>query len=172
MGRWLFGKCVSRWSVGQWSADLIKPDMVDQCAAPKCQTGYTSSTPKVSSFHFPLKNLELNKKWIRFVCRSDWVPTKHWVLCELHFYKIKGKRLSLNWSMKPVPTIHSVELIDTPSVLPTTQTFRQPPRKGFSRRINKALRIHDKINSLDGLNQFHSPPWVWISTVGSLCNIL
>ena len=31
--------------------------------------------------------------------------------------------------MKPVPTIHSAELIDTPSVHSTIQTFRQPMRK-------------------------------------------
>ena len=101
--------------------------MVNKCAAPKCQTGYTSSTVKLSSFYFPLKNEKLNKKWIRFVNRRDWVPTKHSVLCEFLFegiYQNKGKRMSLNWSMKPVPTIHSAELIDMPSVLPTTQTFR------------------------------------------------
>ena len=49
-------------------------------------------TGKLSSFHFPPKNEELNKKWNRFVNRSDWVPTKHSVLCKLHFediYKIK-----------------------------------------------------------------------------------
>ena len=133
--------------------------MVNKCAAPKCQTGYTSSTRKLSSFHFPLKNEELNKKWIRFVNRSDWVPTKHSVLCELHFediYKNKGKRMSLNWSMKPVPTIHSANLIDTPSVLPTTQTFRQHPRI-FQEDQLDSFRIHDKINSLDDLNQSHSP---------------
>ena len=75
--------------------DII--DMVNKCAASKYQTGYTFSTGKLSSFHFPLKNEELSKKWIRFVNRSDWVPTKHPVLCELHFqdiYKNKGNRMS------------------------------------------------------------------------------
>ena len=67
--------------------------------------------------------------------------------------------MSLNWSMKPVPTIHSADLIDTPSVLPTTQTFRQPPRKRiFQEDQLDSFRIHDKINSLDDLNQSHSPP--------------
>ena len=154
----LMSLCTFLWKYTAY--DII--DMVNKCAAPKCQTGYTSSTRKLSSFHFPLKNEELNKKWIRFVNRSDWVPTKHSVLCELHFediYKNKGKRMSLNWSMKPVPTIHSADLIDTPSVLPTTQTFRQPPRKRiFQEDQLDSFRIHDKINSLDDLNQSHSPP--------------
>ena len=69
--------------------------------------------------------------------------------------------MSLNWSMKPVPTIHSVELIDTPSVLLTTQTFRQAPKKRiFQEDQLDSFHIHDKINSLDGLNESHSPPGV------------
>ena len=61
--------------------------------------------------------------------------------------------------MRLVPTIHSAELIDTPSVYPTTQTFRQPPWKRiFQGDQLDSFRIHDKINSLDDLNQSHSPP--------------
>ena len=52
-------------------------DMVSKRAAAKCQTGYTSSTWKLSYFHFPLKNEEFNKKWVRFVNRIDWILTKH-----------------------------------------------------------------------------------------------
>ena len=67
--------------------------------------------------------------------------------------------MSLNWSMKPVPVIHSAELINTTSVLPTTQTFRQPARKRiFLEDQLDSFRIHGKINSLDDLNQSHSPP--------------
>ena len=51
------------------------------------------------------------------------------------------------------------ELIDTSSVLPTTQTFRQPPKKRISQGDQlDSFRIHDKLNSLDDLNQSHSPP--------------
>ena len=67
--------------------------------------------------------------------------------------------MSLNWSMKPVPTIHSAELIDTPSVLQITQIFRQLPRKRiFQEDQLDCFRIHEKINSLDDMNQSHSPP--------------
>ena len=49
--------------------------------------------------------------------------------------------------MKPVPTIHSADLIDTPSVFPTTQTFRQPPRKRIFREDQlDSFRIHDELN--------------------------
>ena len=67
--------------------------------------------------------------------------------------------MSLSWSMKPVSTIHSSELINTPYVLPTTQTFRQPPtKKIFQEDQLDSFRIHGKINSLGGLNQSHSSP--------------
>ena len=77
----LMSLCTFLWKYTAY--DII--DMENKCAAPKCQTSYTSSTRKLSSFHFSLKNEELNKNRIRFVNRSDWVPTKHSVLCELHF---------------------------------------------------------------------------------------
>ena len=67
--------------------------------------------------------------------------------------------MSSNWSIKPVPTIYFAEPVDTPFVLPITQTFRQPPRKRiFQEDQLDSFRIHDKINSLDDLNQSHSPP--------------
>ena len=42
--------------------------------------------------------------------------------------------------MKPGPKIHSAQLIDAPSVLPTTQTLRQPPGKShFPRRSTRSF---------------------------------
>ena len=43
--------CIFLWKYTEY--DII--DMVNQCAAPKYQTGYTSSTGKLS-FQFPRKN--------------------------------------------------------------------------------------------------------------------
>ena len=59
--------------------------MVDKCAALKC-SGYASIEKKqIAKFHFPLKNVELKKQWIRLVNRRDWLAVKYSVLCELHF---------------------------------------------------------------------------------------
>ena len=45
------------------------------------------------------------------------------------------------------------------SVLATTQIFREPPRKRiFQEDLLDSFRIYDKINSLENLNQSHSPP--------------
>ena len=55
--------------------------------------------------------------------------------------------MSLNWSMKPVLTIHSAELIDAASIPPTTQTFRKPPRKRiFQEDQLDSFRIREQIN--------------------------
>ena len=42
--------------------------MVNKYATLKYTSGYASNEKKqISEFHFPLKNEELNKQWIRFV---------------------------------------------------------------------------------------------------------
>ena len=60
--------------------------MANKFAAPKFTFGYVSNEKKPSAkFHFPLKNAELNKQWIRFVNKRDWLATKHSMLCEINF---------------------------------------------------------------------------------------
>ena len=60
--------------------------MVNKCTASKCTFGYASNEKKPSGkFHFPLKNVELNKQWIRFVNKRDWPATKYSIMCELYF---------------------------------------------------------------------------------------
>ncbi|MEO0684954.1 MAG: hypothetical protein AAFY76_07890, partial [Cyanobacteria bacterium J06649_11] len=61
--------------------------------------------------------------------------------------------------MDPVPTLHSDKLVATPSVLPTTQTTREPPRERiFQLDQLESFQEQDKIQSVDELNQSHSPP--------------
>ena len=106
--------------------------MVNKCAAPSCRSGYAKNETKhITKFHFPLKNLELNRD---LICqRKDWKPTRHSVLCELHFeekYIVRGGKSNLKWSMNPIPTKHSKELLKMPSsLLPTSKTTRKPPRE-------------------------------------------
>jgi len=85
--------------------------MVNKCSAFGCKTGYDSTESKnVSTFSFPLDNPDLIQKWIKFVNRTEWTPTKHSVLCIKHFeemYIVRGKKKNLlNWKMNPFPTIH------------------------------------------------------------------
>ena len=74
--------------------------MVNKCAVPKCTSGYTSNEKKdTAKLHFLLKNAKLNKQWICFVNRRDWLATKNLVVCGLNFEEkylhICTQRLSL-----------------------------------------------------------------------------
>ena len=57
--------------------------MVNKFPSPKCTSGYVSNEKKPSAkVNFPLKNVELNKRWIRFVNKRDWLAMKRSMLCE------------------------------------------------------------------------------------------
>ena len=77
--------------------------MVSKCAAPGCRIRYECLLEhQLTTFHFLLKKIELNKQWVRFVNRKDWEPTNN--LSKLHFeesFIIRGKKCNLNWSMNP-----------------------------------------------------------------------
>ena len=133
--------------------------MVNKCAAPSCRSGYAQNETKhITKFHFPFKNFGLNRLWIRFVNRKDWKPTKHSVLCELHFeekYIVRGGKSNLKWSMNPIPTKYSKELLKMPSsLLPTSKTTRKAPRKRLiSNDQMVSFREGDTITSLADLNE-------------------
>ena len=137
--------------------------MVNKCAAPSCRSGYAKNETKhITKFHFPLKNFELNRLWIRFVNRKDWKPTKHSVLCELHFeekYIVRGGKSNLKWSMNPIPTKHSKELLKiTSSLLATSKTTRKPPREKLI--FNDQMDTFHKrvtVTSLADLNETTAP---------------
>ena len=137
--------------------------MVNKRPAPSCRSGYAKNETKhITKFHFPLKNFELNRLWIRFVNRKDWKPTKHSVLCELHFeekYIVRGGKSNLKWSMNPIPTKHSKELLKMPSsLLPTSKTTRKPPRERLiSNDQMDSFRERDTITSLADLNETTAP---------------
>ena len=107
--------------------------MVNKCVVYGCKSGYVSKSEreKVSSFSFPLNKPDLLSKWIKFVNRSNWNPTSNSVICINHFEEeliINGKRKKLNWSLNPVPTIHTDVAVRRPSTLPTPSTSRKPPK--------------------------------------------
>ena len=62
--------------------------MANLCAVAYCKMGYKKHQHKIDVipekfpvFCFPLKNPELNRKWIRFVNRRDWdFDTTFWYL--------------------------------------------------------------------------------------------
>ena len=101
--------------------------MINRCVALKSTPGYASNEKKlIAKFHFPLKNAESNKQWIRFVNSRNWLATKHSMLCKLHFeekYLRRGEKCILQWSMNPVATVYPQKLLRKESSLPTQQTI-------------------------------------------------
>ena len=76
--------------------------MVNKCVAFGYSSGYDTNSEKVPIFSFPLGKSNLIEKWIKFVNRNNWFPTKNSVLCIKHFedkYILKGKRNKLNWNL-------------------------------------------------------------------------
>ena len=57
-----------------------------------------------NKFHFPLKKVDLNKQWIRFVNRRDWLATKpcmNYILKWKTFSEIKNVQYSGQWIPYP-----------------------------------------------------------------------
>ena len=87
---------------------------------------------KFPVFRFPLKNLELNRKWIEFVSRREWVPTRRSGICSKHFkeqFLKVGKRATLRWLLQPVPSLYFGNKFIFPSVMPTSETRRKHPSR-------------------------------------------
>ena len=130
--------------------NFISLIMVNKCVVVGCSTNYESMRKKtkvdsvesselvhekISTFHFPTEET-LKRKWIKFVCRgNDYLPSKNSVICSSHFeekYLLKGeKRIRLNFSLSPVPTIYPKDFVPQSSILPSASNNQQrkPPRE-------------------------------------------
>ena len=131
--------------------------MVNKCVVANCTSGYVTGEKK-PSFQFP-DDIELKNKWIYFVNRKDWQPTKYSVICIEHFDKtyIKyGKKCKLRWEMKPVPTIHP-NIGGKNSLIRIPKVPRQSPRKRVLEDEISTFEALDKVNSFEHFNELHCP---------------
>ena len=132
--------------------------MVNKCPVTNCTSGYSAGLKK-PSFHFP-EDEELRKKWIYFINRKEWIPTKYSVICIEHleskFVKF-GKICKLIWELHPVPTIHN-DSISRPSLLRTPDLVHKSPRK---RKIDidelEEFQEKDKVINFEAFNEKYSP---------------
>ena len=63
------------------------------------------------TFFFPIKKLDLNKQWNRFLNRTTCEPTQYFVLCEFHseeHFISRTQRGNLKWQLNPVTSVYSV----------------------------------------------------------------
>lgn len=66
--------------------------MPAKCCVPECRSNYSSilrDEPYTSVFRFPSESHRpgVRQKWIQFINRKGWVPTKRSVVCIKHFHK-------------------------------------------------------------------------------------
>ena len=122
--------------------------MPDKCCVFNCRSGYDNDL-KETVFFFPdeKKDYDLRQRWIRFVNREGWKPSKKSCICrkhfEPHYYKTgaKGKRYRLIKKLKPVPTIFDREeshLSAEPRYLKSPISV---PRKSPTKRVFRVRAI-------------------------------
>ena len=143
-------------------------NMVNTCVVVYCKTGYKKRqhetnviSEKFPVSRFPLKNPGLNRKWIRFVNRSDWTPTRSSDICSKHFeekFLKVGKRATLRWELQQVPSIYSGNESIPPSVVPTPKTQKKPPSRvtALSNQLDD-FNGHDKISDFSSIDQSLCP---------------
>ena len=61
--------------------------MVNTCYVTYCKTGYKrkGQVAEYPVFEFPDTKPSLKEKWIHFLNRKHWIPTKNWAICAKHF---------------------------------------------------------------------------------------
>ena len=103
--------------------------IVNTCVVAYCETEYKKRQYKTDVIpekfpvsRFPLKNPDLNRKWIRFVNSRDLVSMQRSGVCSKHVeeeYLKVNKRATLRWELQPVPSIYFGNESLYPSAMPT-----------------------------------------------------
>ena len=114
--------------------------------------------------------MDLRQRWIRFVNRESWKPSKKSCICrkhcEPHYYKsrTKGKRYKLIKKLKPVPTIFDSEQSHLSAESKVLKLPISVPRKSRTKRVYqqdqfKLFEEQDNIKSFDDIGSTLTPPW-------------
>ena len=112
--------------------------MVNTCSVVYSKKGYKKRENKEDKnpekhpvFGFPDSKPDLKPKWVKFVSRKSWLPTKHSGICAKHIeekFLKNGLRTTLRWDLNPVLTLYcNVEFL-TRSLLPSQTTGRVAPK--------------------------------------------
>ena len=160
-----------------WCCVKSSNNMTRKCSVPGCRTGYQTTKEekaqgmgkyvKGAVFGFP-RDLDLCQRWEKFLNRKDFFMVNSTVgICIEHFeqrYLKQGEhRTDLNYSLQPVPTIHtSEELIANPSLKPILSIPRKPPTKRtythpLLDETDKYLEM-DTVNDLTDITPDSCPP--------------
>ena len=104
---------------------------------------------------------DLRIRWIYFVNRKDWQPTKYSVICINHFeekyVQVGAKRSKLLWNSLPVPT-KQVDTVSASSLLRTPVVPHPLPTvRYYGRNDMPEFLLEDKIKDLDCLSEIGCP---------------
>ena len=123
--------------------------MVNKCVVTNSKTGYDNG-PRKSPFFFP-RDADLCERWIYFVNRQNWKPTKFSVICVDHFdpkYIKQGKKCKLLWDLSPLPTIQT-DIVSARSILRTPAFPRKlPTARCHGKNELAEFQAADKISKL------------------------
>ena len=114
--------------------------MPNKCCVTGCRTNYQDG-PNKPVFKFP-DDPELSNKWVGFLNRRDYQISKYSEICINHFEEKyifhHPKKIILNYSMKPIPTIHPhliplslATVPNEPRKLPTVRIFQPDELQAF-----------------------------------------
>ena len=135
--------------------------MVNKCVVCGCKSGYKTCDAKVSHFEFPFKRPQLLEKWIKFVNRRDWKPTKNSVICIKHFkeeFICHGKKNTLRRESQLIPTIHTDEALKRHSVVQTPAMPRKAPKiRTYQNDETEEFATKDAIKRFEDLKESDAP---------------
>uniref|UniRef100_A0A4W5K112 THAP-type domain-containing protein n=1 Tax=Hucho hucho TaxID=62062 RepID=A0A4W5K112_9TELE len=106
--------------------------MPKSCSAYNCTNRYSKHTD-ITFHRFPFSKPTVFRQWLDNICRDDFYPKKHMVICSLHFttdcFSGLGNRKNLLWN-----------------AVPTLFTF--PPLNSKKRKSGKRLKMLPKCVSV------------------------
>jgi len=104
----------------------------------------------------------LLEKWIQFVNRADWSPSKNSVICAKHFEEKvlhTGKRTKLKWNLNLIPSIHTTKAVKRPSTSQTPTVSRKAPKpRVFAEDQLEKFSKNDAIKHFEDLSRQQCPP--------------
>ena len=138
--------------------------MPHKCVAVGCRTGNIGADSR-PCFHFPFSYPDLLPYWTKFINRPGWSPDPsktHQVVCSGHFeskYLIRGKkRVHLDFTLSPIPTIQKGEALEKPSCLPTLSVPRKEPTKRVYQSDQKVeFKSTDTVSCFEDLTEDCAP---------------
>ena len=142
--------------------------MVNKCLAVGCRNGNVSTRkigPPTSAFCLPWSHPDLVPYWVKFLNRPDFKPdpkSTSQVICADHFeekYLKRGnKRVHLDFSLNPVPTIQAASASGKHSCLPNIVVPRKKPaERPYQIDEKSSFDKADAIRSLGDLDASRGP---------------